>query len=332
MGSSERKHVSMPKKSGLSSAVVASATPLPTVVSPTLQWDASSGVCHDVGSDTFPVRIQPFFFQAKGPPATDPDVSPYWRTSEIGLVPGLSPQAIAWEQEATYATFSLAPALLADPVHAVLSGATGELVWVPWPEQTKSPVRAVRPVLLVHTLHEALQAERLTIIPSFPTPDPLLHHMALVLQAAFQCESVAEQLYAQSLADALVVHFLRRYGSARHSLSEVSGGLSPYKLRRTTAYIKAHLAQELSLAQLAAVGQTSPAHFARLFKHATGLAPHQYVIACRMEHAKRLLAETAMPLSEIALEVGCTDHSHFSALFRVHVAMTPTAYRDKTRS
>jgi RNA polymerase sigma-32 factor len=125
---------------------------------------------------------------------------------------------------------------------------------------------------------------------------------------------------------------IRRSCAARPPLPERSGGLLPYKLRRTTAYIQAHLAQELSLAQLASVAQTNPAHFARLFKHATGLAPHQYVIACRMEQAKRLLAETDLPLSEIALQVGCTDQSHFSALFRVHVALTPTAYRDKTRS
>ena len=51
-----------------------------------------------------------------------------------------------------------------------------------------------------------------------------------------------------------------------------------------------------------------------------------------MEQAKRLLAETDLPLSEIALQVGCTDQSHFSALFRAHVALTPTAYRDQTRS
>ena len=73
------------------------------------------------------------------------------------------------------------------------------------------------------------------------------------------------------------------------------------------AALKAHLEQELSLATLAAVGEMSLAHFSRLFKHATGLAPHQYVIACRMEQAKRLLAETDVSLSEIALQVGCTD-------------------------
>lgn len=246
-------------------------------------------------------------------------------------MPGVSLQAVAWEQEAALATFAVAPVLLADTVHAVLSGPTGELVWGPWPEQTQSSPPALHPVLLVHTLHETLQAERLTIVPSLTAPDPLLHHIALVLKAALASEGVAGRLYAQSLADALVVHFLRRYGATRPSLSEGSGGLSPYKLQRTTAYIKAHLAQELSLAQLAAVGQMSSAHFARLFKHATGLAPHQYVIACRMEHAKRLLAETDVSLSEVALQVGCTDQSHFSALFRAHVALTPKAYRDTTR-
>jgi len=319
----------MAKKSSPSSIAVAGATPIPSTGRSTLQWDASNGVCQDAELHAFSEASS--FFQAKGPPVTEFDANPYWTTSEIGLVPGISPQSIVWDQEAARATFSLAPVLLVDTHYSALTGATGELAWVPWPEQTTSLFPAVRPVLLVHTLHETSQTERLTIVPYFPTPDPLLLHITLLLQSAFEDESVTGQLYTQSLADALAVHFLRRYGATWHPLGEVNGGLSPYKLRRTTAYINAHLEQELSLVTLAAVGETSPAHFSRLFKHATGLAPHQYVIMCRMERAKHLLAETNISLSEIALRVGCTDHSHFSALFRTHVAQTPTAYRDKTR-
>jgi hypothetical protein len=77
-----------------------------------------------------------------------------------------------------------------------------------------------------------------------------------VLQAAIDGEGGVGQLYAEALADALVVHFLRRYASMRPLLRQETGGLSPYKLRRTTAYITAHLAQELSLATLAAVRPT----------------------------------------------------------------------------
>jgi AraC family transcriptional regulator len=184
----------------------------------------------------------------------------------------------------------------------------------------------------MHASYESLQADRVTIVPYLSAHDPLLQHIALVLQAAIEGEGVAGHLYAESLADALVVHFLRRYAAARQSVRKLTGALSPYKLRRTTTYIEAHLEQELSLATLAAVAQTSPAHFARLFKHATGLTPHQYVITCRMEYAKRLLAETDVPLIEIGLQVGCADQSHFTALFRTHASLTPKAYRDNTKN
>jgi AraC family transcriptional regulator len=225
-------------------------------------------------------------------------------------------------------TFALAPDLLAATVHTVLPEATGELVWLPWPAQTASPTPAVHPVLLVHTSDAPHQAERATIAPSLHAHDPLRHHIALVLRAAIEGQDVEGQLYTAVLADALVVHFLKRYAASRGPRQQATGGLAPAKLRRTVAYIQDHLEQTLSLATLAAVAQMSPAHFARLFKQTTGRSPHQYVITCRMAYAKRLLVETDMPLSEIGPQVGCADQSHFTALFRQHVSMTPRVYRN----
>jgi AraC family transcriptional regulator len=164
-----------------------------------------------------------------------------------------------------------------------------------------------------------------------PIHDLLHDHIALVLQAAVDAEGEGGQLYAEALADALTVHFLRRYAAAQPARREATGGLPPYKLRRAFTYIQAHLEEKLSVEMLASVAQMSPAYFAHLFKHATGLAPHQYVNLCRIKHAKRLLAETDMPLTDISAQVGCADQSHFTALFRRHVAMTPNAYRSTTR-
>lgn len=228
-------------------------------------------------------------------------------------------------------TFCLPPVPLATIVHTVLPGATGELVWLPWQAQTVSPTPAVHPALLVHAPYASRQVEHVTIVPFLHANDPLLHHIALVLQAAVAAEGVAGQLYASVLADALVVHFLKRYTASRAPLHQATGGLAPFKLRRTIAYIQDHLEQTLSLPTLAAVAQMSPAHFARLFKQATGRTPHQYVITCRMAYAKRLLVETNMPLSQIAPRVGCADQSHFTALFRKHVSMTPQVYRNTTQ-
>ena len=116
----------------------------------------------------------------------------------------------------------------------------------------------------------------------------------------------------------------------RHLDPPFHGGLTLSKVQRTTAYIQAHLEHTLSLVELAAVTQTSPTHFVHLFKQATGQTPHQYVIRCRMEHAKHLLTGTTLPLHEIGARVGYADHSHFTALFRRYVATTPKAYRDAT--
>ena len=151
--------------------------------------------------------------------------------------------------------------------------------------------------------------------------------MLYFFPAAVAAEGMAGQLYAEALANALVDHLLRRYAACRQSERVFSGGFTPSKLQRTTAYIQAHLEHALSLVELATVTQTSPSHFARLFKQATGQTPHQYVILCRMERAKQLLTETALPLHEIGARVSYADQSHFTALFRQHVATTPKSYR-----
>jgi AraC family transcriptional regulator len=183
----------------------------------------------------------------------------------------------------------------------------------------------------VHTAYESPLGERVELVPHLATHDPLLHHIVLLLQVTSTADSILGRLSTELLANALAVHLLERYAACAQPGREVPGGLPPSKLRRTIAHIQAHLEHELSLATLAAVAQMSPAHFARLFKQATGQTPHQYVMRCRIKRAKQLLAETDLSLSEIGYQVGCADQSHFTALFRRYVATTPRAYRSETQ-
>jgi Bacterial regulatory helix-turn-helix proteins, AraC family len=270
-----------------SRGVMVSSMPLRQTAGATRYWDGRSGVGHDVRPPTCSGPVQRSSFQAQGPPATGDGARPYWTTGAIGLVPSLSRQAIAWEQEAAHVTFDLNPIPLTETVREATPRASGELVWGHGQDTAQPYTPAVHRVLMIHGPYDSRKVQRVMILPSLPAHDSLLQHLALVLQVALEGQGVTGQLYAESLADALVVHFLKRYAAARPSLREVTGGLSPSKLRRMMAFIQVHLAQALSLATLAAVAQTSPAHFARLFKHATGLAPQQYVIRCRMVHARR---------------------------------------------
>jgi AraC family transcriptional regulator len=76
------------------------------------------------------------------------------------------------------------------------------------------------------------------------------------------------------------------------------------------------------------LAHVSPYHFARLFKHSTGLPPHQYVIACRVERAKELLRERdRLPLADVAAEVGFSSQSHFTRHFKRLVGVTPRRFR-----
>jgi AraC family transcriptional regulator len=220
---------------------------------------------------------------------------------------------------------------LVAPMNAVVPDATGALVWVHEGAYGACHPPVVHSALLVQTVSTTCQGACVELVPHLPVDDPLRHHMALVLQTAFDAEGVAGRLYAATLADALAVHVLRRYAVCGPLVPPVPSGLSPAKLRRVTAYIEAHLADPLPLATLAAVVQLSPNHFASLFKRATGRTPRYYVLECRLARAQQLLAAPEVPLSAIGPQVGWTDQSYFTALFRRHVAVTPKTYRDATQ-
>jgi AraC family transcriptional regulator len=109
-------------------------------------------------------------------------------------------------------------------------------------------------------------------------------------------------------------------------------GLPCRKLRTVIEYIMENLGGSLTLEQMAAVVHLSPYHFARQFKAATGLPPHQFVVAHRVERAQRLLrADSELGLVDIALRVGFSDQSKFSFHFKRIVGVMPKQFQISAR-
>jgi transcriptional regulator GlxA family with amidase domain len=92
-------------------------------------------------------------------------------------------------------------------------------------------------------------------------------------------------------------------------------------------YVDAHLGGSMDLATLAGVVGVSIHHFARGFKHSTGITPHHYLTQKRVERAQHLLADTELSLSEIAYAVGFSDQSHLARHFRQMLGVTPGQFR-----
>jgi AraC family transcriptional regulator len=99
------------------------------------------------------------------------------------------------------------------------------------------------------------------------------------------------------------------------------------RLSDALTYIDAHLGERLTLPEIAETLEISPHHFSHVFKRATGVPPHRYVMQRRIERAKQLLRSTDLSIAAIALEVGCASQSHFSDLFHRATGVTPRAYR-----
>src|SRR5262249_54453255 len=138
---------------------------------------------------------------------------------------------------------------------------------------------------------------------------------------------------AESLANVLAVHLLRHLVSPRRLERRRDGALPRGRLRAVVEFIEAHLDGCPTLAQMAAVVGLNPYHFARQFKAATGLPPHKYVIARRVERAKELLQTGVhLSLAEVALRAGFSDQSKLSRHFKCLVGVTPRQFGMSSRT
>jgi len=135
-----------------------------------------------------------------------------------------------------------------------------------------------------------------------------------------------ERLLTSSLAHEVLSHALLDQVGLRDGL-RFKGGLAPHLRRQLVDYIETHLAEPLSLGELAGLCALSEYHFARMFRTSFGLPPHQYLLSRRLTHAKVLLRTTRQPFGDIALACGFASASHFNNRFRQATGATPGEYR-----
>jgi AraC-like DNA-binding protein len=87
-----------------------------------------------------------------------------------------------------------------------------------------------------------------------------------------------------------------------------------------------------SVAELADLAGLSPSHFFRTFQAYTGLSPMSYMERLRLKEACRKLAETAVPATDIAHELGYRSSQHFATVFKRYNGMTPSGWRSVSKS
>jgi AraC family transcriptional regulator len=100
-----------------------------------------------------------------------------------------------------------------------------------------------------------------------------------------------------------------------------------WRIRRTIAQLEERLAEDVGLADLAAEVDLKPRRYTALFRAATGLPPHAWVMKRRVECACEILVDPRRSITDIAVALGFASSQHFATVFRKHMGATPSEYR-----
>jgi AraC-like DNA-binding protein len=93
-------------------------------------------------------------------------------------------------------------------------------------------------------------------------------------------------------------------------------------------YVRGHLTEPLTVADMAEQVSLSPSAFAHLFREVTGRSPYQFVKEMRLDKARELLIDGQFAVTRVSKEVGYGSVSHFISEFRARFGVTPRAYSD----
>jgi len=164
------------------------------------------------------------------------------------------------------------------------------------------------------------------LIPQLLINDETVSRLSLLLLEDTEAGGISGRLYTESLCTALIAQLLTNYGSGQHPprwAAQLPNGL----LRRVTCYLEAHLEESPSVEELGRLVGLSTAHFSGLFRRATGLSPHRFLVGRRVDRARELLVSGSDSIAQVAIQAGFYDQSHLTKQMRHVLGVSPGCLR-----
>jgi AraC family transcriptional regulator len=157
--------------------------------------------------------------------------------------------------------------------------------------------------------------------------DTTISSLGMAILPALSHPDQASQLFVDHVLLAVGVHVAQTYGGMRALPRPARGGLAPWQVRRAKEILCANLDGRVPLEEVACECRLSVSHFSRAFRRSTGVAPHNWLVARRVETAKEKLRDDRLTLLDVALSCGFADQSHLTRVFTRLVGVSPGAWR-----
>ncbi len=98
-------------------------------------------------------------------------------------------------------------------------------------------------------------------------------------------------------------------------------------IKKAITFILNNVNRDLTVKEVADHVHRSPEYFTKVFKKETGQNIKTYITQVKLDVAKDMLSNPNIPISLISCEIGYTNFSHFTQMFKKYENMTPTEYR-----
>jgi AraC family transcriptional regulator len=163
--------------------------------------------------------------------------------------------------------------------------------------------------------------------------DEVIDQIVLSILSEMTNETAAGRMYVETASLMLAARIIHGYCDSGSCMptTPASHRLDHVRLRRVLDYIAEHIADEITVEELARVACLSTFHFARMFALAIGVPPHRYVSRMRLENAMAEIAAGRSSLAQVALNARFSSQASFTRAFRRATGMTPAEYRRRLR-
>jgi AraC family transcriptional regulator len=190
---------------------------------------------------------------------------------------------------------------------------------------------SLSPELFDSKVNEGGAGGRFDILAFTNQEDQFVSAMLSEMTRLYAIDGTLDATYCETMSWALSRYLARRYGNANVPTSVVTWKLAPWRVRRVEAYIDAHLAESIKIADLADLVGVSTGFFHRAFQATLGKTPLELINERRVQHAMQCLQRDDAQVASVAFNVGFSSPSHFSRMFRQFVGVSPSEYRSRNR-
>ena len=190
----------------------------------------------------------------------------------------------------------------------------------------------LRASMVAQILAQNCTGDRAILLPHVAVMDPVLSGLIHGVAGARSWQYIASQAYIDQFALALAAHLSENYSTRSKMASRDSDKPLPSRtLKIVDEYIRAHIAHDIGVTDIARAAGYNPAYFSRIFKRTLGVPPYQYLLNRRV-HAVRDSLHTAARLADIAAATGFCNQEHMTRAFRQFHGISPSHYRRELRS